>query len=100
MSACFRMPRALERRVLLPISGGGADEGFRRRVQEVRPFEQLLDRNVQRFRGGLVFKAHRRCVSGLRVVVEEGCDLSKRAAHLGRRLQEERRVDPEVATLL
>ena len=25
--------------------------------------EQLLHRNVQRFRGGLVFKAHRLCVS-------------------------------------
>ena len=25
--------------------------------------EQLLDRNVQRFRGGLAFKAHRLCVS-------------------------------------
>ena len=24
---------------------------------------QLLHRNVQRFRGGLVFQAHRRCVS-------------------------------------
>ena len=26
-------------------------------------FTQLLDRNVQRFRGGLVFQAHGRCVS-------------------------------------
>ena len=28
-----------------------------------KEFEQLLHRNVQRFRGGLVFKAHRLCVS-------------------------------------
>ena len=28
-------------------------------------YEQLLSRNVKRFRGGLVFKAHRLCITQL-----------------------------------
>jgi len=32
-------------------------------LQKVDHREQLLHRNVQRFRGGLVFKAHRLCVT-------------------------------------
>jgi len=34
------------------------NSGFRGAIRE-----QLLDRNVQRFRGGHVFKVHRLCVS-------------------------------------
>jgi len=33
------------------------------RAKQFSISEQLLHRNVQRFRGGLVFKAHRLCVS-------------------------------------
>jgi len=39
--------------------GGGEANG----VLDWRASSQLLHRNVQRFRGGLVFEAHRLCVS-------------------------------------
>jgi len=35
------------------------DSGLREQRSEVRVPHQLLSRNVERFRGGLVFKAHR-----------------------------------------
>jgi len=44
---------------LYVVNEGGTDLG-RRTIQSA---EQLLHRNVQRFRSGLVFKAHRLCVS-------------------------------------
>ena len=40
--------------IMVVLSGGGVSVDLK---------VQLLHRNVQRFRGGLVFKAHRLCVS-------------------------------------
>ena len=42
--------------------GAGRDRGVGGGAPPVPPL-QLLHRNVQQFRGGLVFKAHRLCVS-------------------------------------
>ena len=53
----------------------------------VNLYDQLLDRNVQRFRGGLVFKAHRllyHSTSGLRVIEKKRKQISHLNQSLGK----------------
>ena len=84
MATCRFMQRMNAKRISLVRHDGSLKEFLNwelHRSVHSSICEQPLHKNVQRFRGGLVFKAHRRCVSLNSRLERNEEDLAFHAAH-------------------